>query len=174
MNKSILYQFYFIFCLQDINTILSQLQFDGSGYKAVVYQGIAEGFPTVKIENLKIYQDVEESSPACALISVKEATLEDRQIKFKTLLDEECALKNNCRSNGGGGVEEVPLPVQVSSSNQCVSNCVLLVKFGSRLESESWDSDRHYAVCEAVLISQPGPFALGRRQDSSDGILAGI
>ena len=58
MNKSILYQFYFIFCLQDINTILSQLQFDGSGYKAVVYQGIAEGFPTAKIENLKIYQDV--------------------------------------------------------------------------------------------------------------------
>ena len=170
MNKSILYQFYFIFCLQDINTILSQLQFDGSGYKAVVYQGIAEGFPTAKIENLKIYQDVEDGrSPACALISVKEATLEDRKIKFKTLLDEECVLKNNCRSNGGGGVEEVPLPVQVSSSNQCVSNCVLLVKFGSRLES-----DRHYAVCEAVLISQPGPFALGRRQDSSDGILAGI
>ena len=175
MNKSILYQFYFIFCLQGINTILSQLQFGSSGYKAVVYQGIAEGFPTGKIENLKIYQDVEDGpSPACALISVKVATLEDRKIKFKTLLDEECVLKNNCRSNGGGGVEEVPLPVQVSSSNQCVSNCVLLVKFGSRLESESWDSDRHYAVCEAVLISQPGPFALGGRQDSSDGILAGI
>ena len=150
MNKSILYQFYFIFCLQDINTILSQLQSGGSGYKAVFYQGIAEGFPTVKIENLKIYQDVEDGpSPAGALISVKEATLEDRKIKFKTLLDEECVLK-------------------------CVCNCVLLVKFGGQLESESWDSDRHYAVCEAVLISQPGPFALGRRQDSSDGILAGI
>ena len=102
MNKSILYQFYFIFCLQDINTILSQLQSGGSGYKAVFYQGIAEGFPTVKIENLKIYQDVEDGpSPACALISVKEATLEDRKIKFKTLLDEECVLKNNCQNNRG-------------------------------------------------------------------------
>ena len=149
-----------------MNTILSQLQFGGSGYKAVVDQGIAEGFPTAKIENLKIYQDVEDGpSPACALISVKEATLEDRKIKFKTLLDEECFLKNNCRNNGGGGIEELPLPVQVSLSNQGVSNCVLLVKFGSRLYS---------AVCEAVLISQPGPFAPGRRQDSSGGILAGI
>ena len=162
MNQSIIYQFYFIFCLQDIDTILSKLQLAGPGDEKLVYRRI----PNVRNEN--------GSSPVCALISVKEATLEDRKIKFKTLLDEECVLKNNCRSNGGGGVEEVPLPVQVSSSNQCVSNCVLLVKFGSRLESESWDSERQYAVCEAVLISQPGPFALGRRQDSSDGILAGI
>ena len=159
---SILYQFYFTFCRQDMSIILSQLKFGGTGYKAVVYQGIKgikECFPTVKIENLKIYLDAKDgSSPDCALSSVKEATLVDRQIKFKTLQNEECILKNNCRCSGGGGVEEVHLHVQVPFSNQGVSNCVLLVKFGDCLKSESWGSGRYYAVCEAILNSQPGPY----------------
>ena len=145
-----------------MSIILSQLKFGGTGYKAVVYQGIKgikECFPTVKIENLKIYLEAKDgSSPDCALISVKEATLVDRQIKFKTLQNEECILKNNCRCSGGGGVEEVHLHVQVPFSNQGVSNCVLLVKFGDCLKSESWGSGRYYAVCEAILNSQPGPY----------------
>ena len=144
---SILYQFYFTFCRQDMSIILSQLKFGGTGYKAVVYQGI-KGMKDAK----------DGSSPDCALISVKEATLVDRQIKFKTLQNEECILKNNCRCSGGGGVEEVHLHVQVPFSNQGVSNCVLLVKFGDCLKSESWGSGRYYAVCEAILNSQPGPY----------------
>ena len=160
-----------------MNTVLSQLQFGGTGHKAVVFQGISEGFPTVMIENLKICQDVEdEPSPVCALIGVKEATLVERKIKFKTLLDEECSFKNNCQNNVGSGVEEVPLPVQVSLSHQDIqcSNCVLLVKLGDQHKSESSGSDGYYAVCEAILTSQPGPFAQGGRQRSSGGILAGI
>ena len=48
-------------------------------------KGLKGCFPTVKIENVKIYLDDKDgSSPDCALISVKEATLVDRQIKFKT------------------------------------------------------------------------------------------
>ena len=121
-----------------------------------------------------MYQDAKDGpSPPCALIRVKEATLVDRQIRFKTILDEECVLRNNCQSNRGSGVDEEPLPVQVSSSNYSVSNCVLLVKFGDRLQSEFWDSDRYYAVCETILIGQAGPFTQGGRQDCSDEILVG-
>ena len=125
MNQSIIYQFYFIFCLQDIDTILSKLQLAGPGNEKFVYRGIL----TAINEN--------ESSPFCALISVKEATTVDEKIIFRTLDNERCVWKNNCRNNGSCCLEEVPLPVQ-----RGVKNCVLLVKFDSK-----W-------TCEAILAGK--------------------
>lgn len=130
MNQSIIYQFYFIFCLQDIDTILSKLWLASLGGKTSVYSGIDEGFHTAMNEN--------GSSPDFALISVTEATLVDRQIRFKTLEDETRNLKNNCRNNGSCGLEEVPLPVRQG-------NCVLLVKF---------ELDQGVEICEAILAGK--------------------
>ena len=123
MNQSIIYQFYFIFCLQDIDTILSKLQLAGPGDEKLVYRRI----PNVRNEN--------GSSPVCALISVKEATLVEGHIIFRTLDNERCVWKNNCRNNGSCCLEEVPV-------HQSVKNCVLLVK---------WDSKW---TCEAILAGK--------------------
>lgn len=100
------------------------------GNKTSVYRGIDEVFHTAMNEN--------GSSPVFALISVTEATLVDRQIRFKTLEDETRNLKNNCRNNGSCGLEEVPLPVRQD-------NCVLLVKF---------ELDQGVEICEAILAGK--------------------
>ena len=136
MNQSIIYQFYFIFCLQDIDTILFKLRLASLGNETFVYSGIDEDFHTAMNEN--------GSSPVCALISVKEATLVDRQIRFKTLENETRVLKNNCRNNGSCGLEEIPLPVR-----QGVDNCVLLVKF--EFDSEL---NQRVEICEAILAGK--------------------
>ena len=136
MNQSIIYQFYFIFCLQDIDTILFKLRLASQGNDTFVYSEIDEGFLTAMNEN--------GSSPVCALISVKEATLVDRQIRFKTLENETRVLKNNCRNNGSCGLEEVPLPVR-----QGDDNCVLLVKFEFDSELKQW-----VETCEAILAGK--------------------
>ena len=157
MNQSIICQFYFIVCLQDISTVLSKLQSGNRSFNAAVYPGIAECFPSVEIENLKIRREFKDvGNSVCALISVKEATIVDGQVRFKTQQDEECTLKNYCQNNMGCGVEEVILPVKVSFSkfNTVVSNCVLLVKLREQKKSECRGSDGYYATCEAILAGK--------------------
>ena len=139
MNQSIINQFYFIFCLKDIDAILSKLPSPDDG--SFVYGEIDEDFHTAMNEN--------GSSPVCALIGVKEATLVDRQIGYQTGKNETHVLKNNCRNNGSCGLEEVPLPVQFYSSNEGVDNCVLLVKSEFDL-----GLNRRVAICEAILAGK--------------------
>ena len=154
MNQSIIYQFHFIFCLQDVSEIFDQLKSDDC--QATVYQGIKKCF-FVKVKNSGIYRSDEDGcSPVCALIGVKEATLVDGKITFKTLLNEEFALKNKCQNNMGSGVEEVPLPVHVSLSNQGImhSNYALLVKLEDHKKSKSKGLVKMNATCEAILAGK--------------------
>ena len=152
MNQSIIYQFHLIFCLQDMGKIFHQLELEGC--EATVYRGITKCF-RVKIRNSRMYRDDKDGpSPACALISVKEATLADGKIKLKTLLDEEFALKNMCQNERGSCVKEVPLPVQHSYSNRDISNYAVLVNLEDCEKSESKGSERIRATCEAILAGK--------------------
>lgn len=152
MNQSIIYHFHLIFCLQDMGEIFHQLGLVGC--EAAVYQGITKCFP-VKIKGSRMYRDDKDGpSPACALISVKEATLVDGKIKFKTLLGEEFALENMCQNERGSCVKEVPLPVQDSCSNEGISNYAVLVHLEDCEKSESKGSERIHATCEAILAGK--------------------
>lgn len=151
-------QLYFLFCLQDIALVLSQLKFSDQAniYNAVAYRGISEAFPNAEID-AKGISATDRPDPCCALISVKEAKLVDGRVVFKThLVDENCSLKNNCRNHKDGGIDEVLLPVQVPLSNQNVGS-VLLVRFGDKQATCNYYGSRFQAVCEAILLSSGDP-----------------
>lgn len=149
-------QLYFLFCLQDIALVLSQLKFSDQAniYNAVAYRGISEAFPNAEID-FKGISATDRPDPGCALISVKEAKLVDGRVVFKTHLDEKCSLKNNCRNHKDGGIDEVVLPVQVPLSNQNVGS-VVLVRFGDK-QATCYYGSRFQAVCESILLSSGDP-----------------
>ena len=117
----------------------------------MAYCGIKDAFPNAVITERGIYQDAAfETNPAafCALISIKSAKILDGRICFKTRLDKEANLKNNCTKSKQllGTVDEVPLPVQVPLSDGDIGS-VVLVSFGTTATKYQ----RKQAVCEGIL-----------------------
>lgn len=153
MNNSTMNQLCSLLCLQDIDSVIPQLQFGGSRlYTGEAHHGIKDAFPTVKIsEKSCLYQDAQEgSSPGCALINVSKALLVDGRINFITRLGENCSLRNNCQRVRSSGIDKVHLQVQVPLSEQDVGNCFLLVNFGEKPTTDNYS--RYWGVCEAILL----------------------
>lgn len=142
-----------LLCLQDIDSVIPQLQFGGSRlYTGEAHRGIKDAFPTVKIsEKSYLYQDAKEGpSPGCALINVSEALLVDGRVNFITRLGENCSLRNNCQRVRSSGIDKVHLQVQVPLSEQDVGNCFLLVNFGEKPTTGNYS--RYWGMCEAILL----------------------
>ncbi len=103
-----------------------------------------------------IYQDAGfglDPAAICALISVKSAKISDGRIYFKTYLDEEANLKNNCLNYKQllRTIDEVHLPVQVPLSDSDVGS-VILVSFGAQRATGRYEKER--AVCEGIFTGK--------------------
>ena len=125
-------------CRQEINKVLSQLQFGERHYSGIAYRGIEEASPKAVINQRGISQ---EDHCKFVLISIKYGFTYDERIVFRTQLDELCDVKLNCRKYKRCQVDRENLPVSSLSSEEEVGGVVLL-----KME--------HQTVCEGILLSK--------------------